>query len=200
MGTKLLKIVLAILFLLPVCANATNITFTSDANIQAGDSWGNVYIHDTLPAHTTVTMTGGSVTDSMTVYDASKFNMYAGYLNSLSAHGSNTINVYGGSVNGLGSADAAVIFSLRGGSVTFINTDSHAAVNIYGYNLAKTNTGGMFGYGQITGFWQDNSQFTINLVGSGTYSSINLIPEPATLLLFGASAFILRKSKRRMKK
>lgn len=59
-------------------AQAADITFTHDANVQAGDSWSNVSIYDTPPAHTTVNMTGGLVTDVLRVCNASTFNMSAG--------------------------------------------------------------------------------------------------------------------------
>ncbi|MGD0786279.1 MAG: PEP-CTERM sorting domain-containing protein [Sedimentisphaerales bacterium] len=229
MEKKLAKIVLAFLFAFPFYAQA--VTFTSDANIQAGNSWMNVDIYDTSPNHTTVTMTGGSITDQMNVYNASTLNMSGGYVLGLVALENSTVNISGGSVGGLslrdnatatisqnasigvaGVGDSSVfnmnggtidylgvgdnsIINLRGGTIIdYLGADFFATVNVFGYNLAKTDIGGTHGAGQVTGFWQDGSTFTINLSGTDTYSTINLIPEPATLLLLGIGTFLLRKS------
>lgn len=226
---QLLTVLLAFLCL-PLCANAASITFYNDGIIQAGDSWGNVYIHDTPPAHTTVTMTGGSVNDSMSVYDASIFNMSAGHVVEVQAHNSSTINISGGSISGLllyNNANATIsqnaniysaaaysgiinmnggtisclaavggspVVNLRGGAITdYLGADSFALVNVFGYNLAKTDLGGKFGYGQVSGFWQDGLAFAINLGGPEAYSHINLVPEPATLLLISIGGLLLRK-------
>jgi hypothetical protein len=225
-----ISILLAILFLLPVCANA--ITFTSDANIQAGDNWMNVTIHDTPPNHTTVNMTGGSVTDQMNIYTASTLNMSGGLVGGLAASEESTVNISGGSISMLSlynnatatlSQNASIytvgvgyssIFNMNGGTITYLGagenstlnlwggvilgslgaTSLSATINVFGYNLAKTASGGTLGDGQVSGFWQNGTPFTINLHNSDTYACINLIPEPTTFLLLGIGAFLLRKS------
>jgi hypothetical protein len=249
MKKKLAKIVLAILFIFPVYAQA--VTFTSDANIQAGDYWMGVDIYDTPPNHTTVTMTGGTVNDSMVVYNASTLNMSGGNVFGLGAVENSTVNISGGYVAGLtlhdnatltisqnasiGSAAAmeASIINMNGGTIasslrvgdnSILNMNdgiiSHlgvieystlnlmggnitnslgadslsATINIFGYDLTKTASGGGLGYGQVSGFWQNGTSFAIDLGSSETYSVINLIPEPTTLLLLGVGAFLLRKS------
>jgi hypothetical protein len=259
-------------------AQAADITFTSDANIQTGDLWSNVSIYDSPPAHTTVNMTGGLVNDILRVCNASTFNMsagqvvggalwandqskvnifgnsvvgglsvysnatvnfsgnasvagastgnsgilnvYGGIINQFTGYNSSVVNVYGGIIGttnlDVGAFDTSVFtiyggvidhlsatdsstINLRGGNITnWLGASS--AINVFGYDLAKTDTGGTYGYGQVTGFWQNGSPFTIDLRYSSTYSAINLVPEPATLLLFGVGTFLLRKSKRKIQK
>jgi hypothetical protein len=114
--------------------------------------------------------------------------------------GSGILNVYSGSIGQL-IANGNSIVNLMGGTFTaYLGAELSATINVFGHDLAKTDTGGMYGYGQITGFWQDDSSFTINLAGSGAYSVTNLIPEPATFLLFGIGTLLLRKSRHRIQK
>ena len=241
---KLLGVFLAIL-ILPVCAQAASITFTSDGTIKDGDIWNAVSIYDTLPNHTVVNMTGGTIADGgiyvcnaatlnmsgggvwgggLNALDQSTINISGGYASGASVgenaiinisdnanvHGINsygTLNVYGGTIGQLYSWEYSTVniydgaigslvpqdsstLNLHGGLITYLIAGS--TTNIFGYDLTKTNTGGTYGYGQVTGFWRDGSSFIIELRGPGTY--INLIPEPTTLLLLCSGIFLLRKS------
>ena len=104
-----------------------------------------------------------------------------------------TLNMTGGTVDHLGAIDSGII-NLYGGIISdrLISSDS-SVVNIYGYDLLKTNTGGKYDYGQVSGFWADGTSFTIDLNGFETYSHINLIPEPYSLILLGLGGLILRR-------
>ena len=73
--------------------------------------------------------------------------------------------------------------------------------NIYGYGFQYNPLTGDYGGGQLTGFWMDDTPFSIDLWYSSypgapiidTYAHIVLIPEPATLLLLGSGGLFLRK-------
>jgi hypothetical protein len=70
--------------------------------------------------------------------------------------------------------------------------DFEGSINVYGYGLAKTNSGGKYGVGQVYGFYPNGSEFVIDL-GGGIYPYVNLIPEPATVLFLLSGAFMVRK-------
>ena len=60
-----------------------------------------------------------------------------------------------------------------------------SVINIYGYDLFKSDSGGNNGVGWVSGYWMDDVAFNIDFYGSETYSHIVLIPEPLTIWLLG---------------
>lgn len=87
-----------------------------------------------------------------------------------------TVNMTGGSTEYARAGDSGTL-NLYGGVVTdSLNAWDSAAINIFGYDLFKTTTGGTYGYGFVTGFWGDGTPFSINFNTSETHSHINLIP------------------------
>jgi hypothetical protein len=104
-----------------------------------------------------------------------------------------TLNMIGGTTNYIGSIDSGIL-NLYSGLVTdSLGAWDFSIVNIYGYDLVKTSTGGRYGYGRVYGFWLDDTLFTIDLNGSETFSHINLIPEPTSLILLAFGSLILKR-------
>jgi len=143
-------------------------------------------------------------------YDFSTVNASGGYIHSPTAWDSSTINISGtfnavevgatatGIVNVMGGSMKAIagwggVINLYGGTVT---DNMHAVsgwVNVFGYDLEKSSTGGKYGYGYVSGFWNDGTALTIDIGSSGTYSHINLVPEPASLILLTLGSLIIRR-------
>jgi len=206
------------LFLLLVISELCSATiidrdFYSDANIVEGDWYGLVRIYDTPPYHTTVNMTGGSLSIAK-LYDSSTLNIFGGYLmeaesyntsilnffggnisSGLGAWENSTMNIWGGIIGAIGTSNSSTV-NLRGGQITnWVGGHIGTTINVFGKELSKINEGGLYGDGQVTGLWQDNTPFTINLIGTDTYSVVNLIPEPATIFLLSFGIFFTRKRK-----
>lgn len=95
------------------------------------------------------------------------------------------------------SADGYGIINLHGGDIfnSLIISNSTAWVHIYGHGFNND----PFGGSPLTGYWADDTAFSINLVDDtiSTYDQIifHEIPEPATLILLGLGAFLVRKRK-----
>jgi len=134
MRTKFKKIIFAFLILLPVCAFATNITFTSSGSIVDGNVFDEVYVRNN---GTVVNMSGGQINYELYTYDASTFNMSAGvitgavYISNLG-----TFNISSGTI------DAGFVVkgsaNLSGGNITAdgLKTYPDSVVNITGGNLS----------------------------------------------------------------
>jgi hypothetical protein len=161
----------------------------------------------------TLNIYGGQVNGNW-VGDYSTVNVFGGSLRFVGGHGNATINVYDGTIgNGIAFEDYVVV-NIKGGTIGSVGASNYSIVNlsggflsdslyldhmsianIYGHNLAKTNYGGLYNVGQVSGVWETGTSFTIDLSGSETYSHINLIPEPMTFLLIGFGVFLARKRK-----
>ncbi|UCG56695.1 MAG: PEP-CTERM sorting domain-containing protein [Phycisphaerales bacterium] len=105
------------------------------------------------------------------------------------------LNMTGGSMRKVELYDS-VIVNLRAGVIPegIVGFGFDGVVNVYGHDLAKTRSGGQYGHGQVSGFYPDGSAFTVDL-GRELYSRVNLIPEPATLLLLSLGVLIARARK-----
>jgi len=158
-----------------------------------------------------VNVTGGSI-NTLDALDSSVANISGGFVYGLDAwdhatvnffdsanlfaprvRGFGTINMTEGVVDHLGAIDSATV-NLWGGVISdrLIASDS-SIINIFGYSLVKTSSGGQYGYGQVYGFWFDSAPFIIDLSGSDTYSRINLIPEPSSLIMLMFGSLLLKR-------
>ena len=103
------------------------------------------------------------------------------------------LNMFGGTIEYLGALDSGTV-NLCGGYITdSLSSSDSGVVNIFGYDLAKTNSGGKYGYGQVQGFWFDDTPFNIDLNGSETFSRINLIPEPSSVILLALGVLLVKR-------
>ncbi len=101
----------------------------------------------------------------------------------------------GGTAEYLGAIDSGTV-NIYGGLITeSLGAWNDAVVNIYGYDFNYDPMGGSRDGGQLTGFWLDSTAFIIDLYGTDTYSHINLIPEPCSLLLLALGCLFLKRKK-----
>ena len=217
MREKIIDILILMLLSPALCLAtlATNIDFYTDGVIQEGDEYRYVGVYNNAK----VDMTGGIVIVQLGAYDSSTVNISGGVLNgvftsgastastlnlsgSMQADGvriwgSGTLNMFGGTI---GSVQIDNIANLYGGIISdYLLATS--TVNIYGYNFQYNPLAGDYRGGQLTGFWMNDTPFSMDLYyddtpGGGlvdTWSHIVLIPEPATLLLLGLGVLMLKK-------
>ena len=145
--------------------------------------------------YSTANISDGSIY-GVSVWDYTTANLSGdGNVTSLGAGVSGIINMMGGTTEYLRAGDFSVV-NLYGGKVNiYLNAWDSSKVNIYGYGFDYDPSAGSWNGGQLTGFWLDDTPFIIDLAGSGTYSHINLVPEPGSLILFALGALLVRRKK-----
>lgn len=142
-------------------------------------------------------------------FDNSKINISSGILSGANAYdngivnfsGSSesrylatsggTVNMTGGIVDSLRAGDSGTIY-LSGGLITD-DISASSTINIYGHDLFKTASGGRFGNGLVWGYLTDNSYICVDLYNAEAYDHINLIPEPASMLLLSLGFLLVKQ-------
>jgi len=163
-------------------ASTVNITAGQAYTIDAQDfskiniSGGNI---NWLSAHIngTITFSGTAESISVSALDSGKVIMAGGQTDYLHIGYNSSINIYSGIVS------------------DSLNAWDSAIVNIYGHDFTYDPYGGKYERGQFRGIYLNGVPFTLDLSDFQTYSHIHLLPEPASLLMFGFGAFALRRKK-----
>ena len=143
---------------------------------------------------TTADITGGQISVVMG-QGSSSVDVFTGSdVSLLRPNDSSTANVYGGNTN--------VIFTLGSshtniyeGLINEIDCTDLSLVNFFVKTYDFNPTGGAFGVGLLTGTWNSNNAFSIDLRTEDTINHINIIPEPATLILLALGAIGSRRRK-----
>jgi len=131
----------------------------------------------------------GGVWD-ITVSSTSILNIYGGEINRIKTWWSGTINMTGGDVLET-TLNNYSLLNLSGGQVgqlTITSVESWAILDGHGFSEYTPGN-------PITGYWHDDTAFSIDLIDDGisTYGQIIFIPEPVSVLLLGIGGLVLRK-------
>ena len=165
-----------------------------------------------------LTLTGGTVTNLMMndtsiaviedVYSFGEFwthgnsslALNGGEVHWISTFYNSSVVLSGGQLEGLFSQDQSHV-EIRGGSITArLVAYESSVIDIFGYEFSYDSAGGQWDGGQLTGFWEDGTSFSIdmqnwNRENGVTFDHINLhvIPEPASIAFLGLGFCIARK-------
>ena len=170
---------------------ADYISCYGNSNMTVTGGLTGVSAHDT----STINISGGDI--GAVAWDNSIINIYDGAnVSSAGATDYGHIYIYGGIIDRASSVYDSII-DIYGGTINnSINACDNAVVNVYGYDLFLTSSGGSAGYGTLIGYLQDGSPIDVYLGNSETYLHINLVPEPSMLSLFVMGLLGLSRRKR----
>ena len=108
---------------------------------------------------------------------------------------SSTGNIYGGDISYLRVGDDALV-NVYGGNIEEMGCFADSVVELYAYNVTHHLTGGgdsgtlEWMEGQ---YLLDNSYFSFDLYHWTSFPHINVVPEPATILLLAFGGLFLRR-------
>jgi hypothetical protein len=143
-----------------------DITFTSDGVIKEGDEYANVFIYDTPPHRTTVSMFGGWASFIQS-YDSSIFNMFGGTAEAC-AYNQSTFNVGGGTIYTLNSYNSSNV-NVFGGQVNHLTAYDTGTVDVWNNGIVGVmrarNSGVVNVGGGILGLISASNFGTVNLLG-----------------------------------
>ncbi|MCK5563882.1 MAG: hypothetical protein KAJ07_01430 [Planctomycetes bacterium] len=192
-----MKTKLFILLLVLMSAGA----WATDYLIESGDDFGVLSLRD----YDTFLMTGGEGHDlglggwsSGIIEDTNPLDIpeTAGGVFEISVSAYSELTINDGEFYEIVCDDESTL-SLYGGQVFGSLEIEHITtwVHIYGYGFNND----PFGGSPLTGFWADDTAFSINLVDDtiSTYDQIvfHIVPEPMTFCFLGLGGLLLRKRK-----
>jgi len=216
METKVLRkrrrwfVAILLLAGVPVLCRADNIIFNSSGTISGTETY---YRVDVQNDGTNLQILGGTV-NWLYARDSSSVDMYGGFINTgINLEGDSIFRLHDGTVNaGINVYSGATAYlqggsilttsalkvydgavaNISGGNVSFQNFSIVGTLNVYGtdFNIETTHYWDGDRY-NITGKLLDDHPFAFDNLGY--IGNINLLPEPATLLLLSAGGLLLRK-------
>jgi hypothetical protein len=147
---------------------------TSTVNLHSGEVV-ELYIYN--GSSSTVTVLGGTIT-TLRASNTATINFYDGLItNGLALWDDTVVNIYGGRLNGISASDNSII-------------------NLYAYDVAlDTETNFLSGY-----YLYNDEYFSFYVPPGDSYSHINIIPEPVTLMLMALGSLVLKKKFREEEK
>ncbi len=135
------------------------------------------------------TVTENDVYGEIFMQNDATADIFGGTITKLETWDFSIADIYGGEIDWL-YADYSSVVNIYGGTLDILGAWADSVVNLYAYDV----TYHAIGEGLIEGtYYSDNSQFILTLKTTETYSHVNVVPEPATLLVFVLGALIMRR-------
>ncbi|MBN1795667.1 MAG: PEP-CTERM sorting domain-containing protein [Sedimentisphaerales bacterium] len=131
--------------------------------------------------------------DEVSVINDAILDVMGGEAGKLETRGTATANLYSCDIDWLWTYDNSIA-NIYEGDIDWLAAYGNSSINLYAYDVIYHSTGGGGGNDPwLEGnYYSDNSYFSVWLYYQA-YQHINIVPEPATFLLFCAGAVLLRR-------
>ncbi len=167
---KILAVLVAVM-LLGVGEVRADTEWTSGHHVVSGSD---SYFEICMYSNATADIFGGEIY-KLETFNITAVDIFGGQMDLLYVHDDSTINIYNGNLDALGVTE-------------------NGSVDLYAYDVTYHPDGGHFDRGWIEGkYIADDLFFTFDLNHLDTFSHINVVPEPSTILLFALGTLFLRK-------
>jgi hypothetical protein len=173
---KKILTILAVAMLLGVCPVKADLVFDSGYNIfdDSYPYYNEVWVIN--DAHLDVL---GGTMGKLELMNYATANIYNGDIEWLFIQGNTVVNIHA-------AGDILEMFAAGNESLAYL----------YAYDVTYHPTGGIGGEGWIEGIYYSNdTPFSFSFYNDASYSHINIVPEPSTLLLFGLGFSALRRKR-----
>jgi hypothetical protein len=131
--------------------------------------------------------------DEVFVENEASLDFFGGDIGKLETIHYGLADIYGGNMDSLWTFDDSVV-NIHGGDIDLLAAFNNSDIHLYTDDYIYSPVGGGEGYGYIEGLYYDSAvAFYISFYDDTSYSHIAVVPEPATVLLLGLGAVVLRK-------
>jgi hypothetical protein len=133
--------------------------------------------------------------DEVFLENDASLDFLSGSFGKLSTLNNSWANLDGGTMTNLWATGNSSV-NYYDGALDWIDAGDNSKVYLYAYDISYDPTGGINGDGFVQGyFYKDDSEFSFSCWNQGTYSHIEIVPEPSTFLFITFGALALRKRK-----
>jgi len=138
--------------------------------------------------------------DEVFLKNDASLDFLGGTIGKLSTYHNSLADLEGGQMHSLWTFDNSIVH-YHAGQIDYISATHNSTVSLYAYDVTYNPLGGINNQGYVEGFFYNNHEaFSFSCWNTPTWSHIEIVPEPTTLLMLGLGGLMVRKKSERKTK